>query len=161
MSPTLDDRLLEWFRELVRSVFPRLQYIGVFDYVITGVNGEAPSFTCDCAPNDADLGLPPLNAVVTVASISSMTATPSTGMACMVAFLDGNPTKPRIVGIEAKGANPVARLGDQTQSFLMPSLPIAGTVVISGTPSPFQGFITVANPISGTIVQGSGRARTQ
>ena len=157
ITVTADDRLLEWFRELVRSVFPRMQYVGVFDYVITGVNGEAPSFTCDVRPNDSGLGLPQLNAVATVASLSSMTATPSSGMACMVAFLDGNPTKPRIIGIEAKGANPVARLGDQVMCFLQPTLPVVGTV--SG--SPFTGTITVANPISGTITQGSGRARTQ
>ncbi len=139
ITVTADDRLLEWFRELVRSVFPRMQYVGVFDYVITGINGEAPSFTCDVRPNDSGLGLPQLNAVATVASLSSMTATPSSGMACMVAFLDGNPTKPRIIGIEAKGANPVARLGDQTQSFLPPTTLIVGTVVIAGTPSPFTG----------------------
>lgn len=156
MSPTPDDRILEWFRTLVRSVFPRLGYTGVFDYVITGVNGEAPGFTCDCRPVDDSIGLPQLNAVELMASVSSMTATPSTGMSCMVVFLDANPTKPRIAGIEAKGANPVARLGDQTQSFLPPTLPIVGT--ISG--SPFTGTITVVNPISGTIVQGSGRART-
>lgn len=156
-NPTTDDRFLEWFRSLVRSVFPRIQYVGVFDYVITSVNGEAPSFTCDCSPNDAALGLPQLNAVETVSSIASMSATPSAGMACMVAFLDGNPTKPRLIGIEAKGANPVARLGDQVMCFLQPTLPVVGTV--SG--SPFVGTITVANPISGTITQGSGRARTQ
>lgn len=156
MIPTTDDRILAWFRSLVRSVFPREQYTGVFDYVITGVNGEAPSFTCDVAPADSSIGLPTLNAIEIVGSVSSMTATPSTGMSCLLIFLDKNPTKPRIVGIEASGANPVARLGDQVMCFLQPTLPVVGTV--SG--SPFAGTITVANPISGTITQGSGRART-
>jgi hypothetical protein len=151
------DRLLNSFEALVRASFPRLFYAGLFDYVITAVNGEAPSFTCDVEPVDPDIGLPDCNAVALVASVSSMTSTPDVGMSVVVAFLDGNPTKPRIVGIEAAGANPVARLGDQVMCFLQPTLPVIGTV--SG--SPFVGTITVANPISGTITQGSGRARTQ
>lgn len=160
-SPTPDDRLLEWFRKLVRSVFPRMQYTGVFDYVITGVNGEAPSFTCDVAPADTEIGLPAPNAVEILSSVSSMTATPSKGMACMLVFLDANPSKPRIVAIEASGANPVARLGDQTMSFFPPTTPILGTIVIAGVPNAFQGTVIIPNPITGTITQGSGRARTQ
>jgi len=160
-NPTPDDRLLDWFRKLVRSVFPRMQYTGVFDYVITGVNGEAPSFTLDVAPADPSIGLPSLNAVAILASVSSMTATPSTGMACELVFLDANPSKPRVSGIEAAGANPVARLGDQCMSFLPPTTQIIGNVVIAGTPSPFTGTIITPNPITGTITQGSGRARTQ
>jgi hypothetical protein len=160
-NPTSDDRLLQWFRALVRSVFPRMQYTGVFDYVITGVNGEAPSFTLDVAPADASIGLPTLNAVEILSSVSSMTATPSTGMACLLVFLDANPSKPRVAGIEAAGANPVARLGDQCMSFFPPTTPIVGVITIAGVPNPFQGTVIIPNPITGTITQGSGRARTQ
>jgi hypothetical protein len=153
---TPPDRFVEGLMAIIREQFPQLFYMGLFDYVITGVNGEAPGVTCDVRPNNPDIGLPECNAVAIVASVSNMSATPSSGMACVLAFLDGDPTKPRIVGFEASGANPVARLGDQVMSFLQPTLPVVGTV--SG--SPFVGTITVANPITGTITQGSGRAVT-
>ena len=74
-------------------------------------------------------------------------------------FVNGQPTKPVCVWTSGaptmaqllSGPNPVARLGDQVQSFLPPTLPVIG--MVSG--NPFTGTITVVNPITGTITQGS------
>jgi len=156
-APTSDDRILDWFRSLVRSVFPRMQYIGVFDYTITAVNGQAPSYTVDCAPADPKgTGLPELNGVAIQPGISGIVGTPSSGDACVVIFLDANPTKPRIIGIPSLGANPIARLGDQTMTYIPPTTAIAGQITILGVPSPFIGTILIPNPVTGTITQGSG-----
>lgn len=147
-----DDRFLAWFRALVRSCFPRFAYLGSFDYVITGVNGKAPSYTVDCRPADDSIGLPELNAVAIQPGISGIVGTPSSGDACVIVFLDANPSKPRVTGIPSLGGNPIVRVGDQVMSFLPPTLPLVGTV--GG--SPFVGTITVANPITGSVTQGSG-----
>jgi hypothetical protein len=62
---------------------------------------------------------------------------------------------PTVPDVEiAGGGNPVARLGDQVQSFLPPTLPVVGTV--SG--APFVGTITIASPITGCITGGSSKA---
>lgn len=151
-EPTPDDRFLGWFRSLVRSVFPRIQYLGVFDYVITGVNGKAPSYTVDCRPADDKIGLPEHNGVAIQPGISGIVGTPSVGDACTLVFLDANPTKPRITGIPSLGGNPIVRVGDQTMTFLPPTLLFVGT--IGGSPA--TGNIICPNPITGSVTQGSG-----
>jgi hypothetical protein len=154
--PTNDDRIMAAIRAIIRAEFPRMRYLGKFEYVISSVNGESPSYTVDCSPVDSTIGLPDLSAVAIQPSVSGVTGTPTSGMICVVEFLDANPAKARITGIPSLGANPIARLGDQVQSFLPPTLPIVGT--LAG--SPFSGFITVVNPISGTITQGSGTTKS-
>ena len=99
------------------------------------------------------MSLPELTEISCQPAIDGMTSIPSPGMNCVVAFLNFDPTKPIIMGVDSLGINPVARLGDSVQSFLPPTLPVVGTV--SG--NPFTGVITVANPISGIIQGGSGR----
>lgn len=151
----LNDAFLASFRALVRSVIPELRYLGLFDYSITSVNGEAPSVTIDCEPVNSELGLPSPSQVPIQPSVSGITATPSVGMKCVLAFLDADPTKPYIVGFPSLGALPLVRLGDQVKVFLPPTLPLQGTV--SG--SPFVGFATIANPLSGVVTQGSGKTK--
>jgi len=151
--PNDQDRLMAALRALIRAEFPRLTFLGRFEYTISGVTGKAPSAKIDCKPVDATIGLPELNAVEYSPSVSGVTGTPKTGMACVVEFLDANPAKPRVCGLPSLGANPVARLGDQVVTFLPPALPVQGTV--SG--SPFVGVITIASPITGVISQGSGK----
>jgi len=151
------DRILEAVRAIIRAEFPRLLYQGRFEYSITSVTGKAPKCTIDCSPVDATIGLPDLNGVAFSPSVSGVTGTPTTGSGCVVEFLDANPAKPRIVGRESSGSNPVARLGDQVVTFLPPALPVAGTV--SG--NPFVGTITIASPITGVISQGSGKVVTE
>lgn len=148
------DRIAANLRAFIREAFPRLHYTGVFEYTITGVTGRAPSCKIDCVPVDASLGLPAFNSIGYSPSVSGVTGTPTAGLTCVVVFLDGNPTKPRIMGIDSLGANPIAVLGNQVQVFLPPTLPIMGVVTPGG---PFTGTIQVLNPISGTITQGSGR----
>lgn len=156
-APTSDDRILDWFRSLVRSVFPRMQYIGVFDYTITAVNGKAPSYTVDCKPVDSKgTGLPELNDVAIQPGISGIVGTPSEGDACVVIFLDANPTKPRIIGIPSLGANPIVRVGDQIMSFFPPTTLINGFITIGPVTSPFVGTILIPNPVTGSVTQGSG-----
>lgn len=148
------DRIFEGFRSLVAKLLAPTKYYATYEYTITGTAGT----TVDCTPNDTTKGLPALNSVELRAdSIASQN--PQTGNLCHIVFLNGDPTKPKCTWTQPNptaaqllgGTNPVARLGDQVQVFLPPTLPIAGT--LSG--APFTGTITVTNPLSGSITQGS------
>jgi hypothetical protein len=155
--PTGDDRLMAAFRALVGVELARLKYAGFFQYGITGSHGEPPNVTLDCEPSDPGLGLPSLVKVPMQPGIDGITSKPESGIGCVVTFLNADPTRPVIVGVDSLGVNPVARLGDQVTMFLPQPTPIVITASIVG---PFFGFASVANPITGQIVQGSGKVFT-
>ncbi len=160
-QPIDNDRVMSDFRALVRSVLVemRLEFAGRFSYTIQGVTGSPPDTTVSCTPQNPDLGLPDLVNVAMSPDITGMTSSPDVGVTCEVEFLDRDPTQPRIVGVGSLGLLPVARLGDQVMVFLPPALPIVGAA--SGPPAgPFTGVITVANPVSGVITQGSAKCFT-
>ena len=149
------DRFLGALQAFIQRQVAPARYYGRYEYTISNPS----SSTVDASPVDSTAGLPDLQNVPIVAdSISSYT--PPDGGTCHVMFLNGLPTKPICVWTaEAptmasllQGTNPVARLGDQTQSFLPPTLPLMGFV--NGT-TPFAGTVTIATPISGVITQGS------
>jgi hypothetical protein len=151
-----DDRILSAIRAIIRAEFPRLKYLGKFQYTIVAVNGSPPSVTVDCTPVDPTIDLPGLKDIVCQPSLDGITTIPDVGINCIVEFLNGDPTKPVIAGVDSLGVNPVARLGDQVTTFFPPTLAVIGTV--SG--APFAGTIIVANPVTGVISQGSGKVFT-
>lgn len=155
VDPTVDDRLLSALRAIVRAEVDRigLAYAGVFGYTIQGVHGEPPDVQIDAVPNDPNIGLPDLVRIKMRPGIDGITSIPDTGIGCLVAFVDRDPSQPVIVSVDSLGVNPVARLGDQVTVFLPPTLAIIG--LLSG--APFTGTITVANPVTGVITQGSGK----
>lgn len=155
-APTPDDRILAALRAIIREEFPRLKYLGEFQYAIKEIQGTPPNVTVSCSPVDDSIDLPELNNVPCSPDLSGITTIPDTGINCVVCFLNGDPTLPRIRGVDSLGVNPVARLGDQVTMFLPPTLAVQG--LVSG--APFVGTITVLNPVTGVISQGSGKVFT-
>lgn len=154
------DRLLGALTQFVASKVAPTRFYGRYAYTIS----NPTSTTVDASPKDGALGLPSLQNVPLVGdSISSYT--PPSGGDCHIMFLDGQATKPVCVWTAGNassinldgGQQPVARLGDQVQCFLPPTLPISGTVTPGG---PFTGVITVVNPISGVVTGGSTSVNT-
>lgn len=158
-EPNANDRLLDNFRALVRAELESmgLQYVGVFGYTIKQVSGSPPNVQISAAPDDPSLGLPDLVNILEAPGVDGITTIPTAGIGCRVAFVDRDPTKPVIIGVNSLGVNPVARLGDQVTMFLPPTLAIQGVGSITG---PFAGSITIANPVTGIISQGSGQVFT-
>lgn len=156
-EPNPADRLLESFRALVNTELVSLKYAGVFQYSIVAVNGAPPNVTIDCRPTDLTIDLPTLSQIPMQPDISGITSIPTTGLNCTVVFLNRNPALPRIIGVDSLGVTPIARLGDQVTSFFPPILAVNG--FMNGV-TPFVGTITVANPVSGIITQGSVKAYT-
>jgi hypothetical protein len=148
------DRIFSSFRSLIQKLLAPTRYYGTYEYTIVATDGT----TVDGTPNDTTRGLPSLNKLELRAD-SIAAQTPQTRNLCHVIFVNGDPTKPKCTWTQPDptsaqllgGSNPVARLGDQVQVFLPPTLPIAGT--LSG--APFTGVITVTNPLTGSITQGS------
>lgn len=158
-EPTSEDRILDGIRNIIRTEIAtlRLKYAGYFNYTIAAVNGEPPNVLIDCRPTDPSLDLPDLSQVAMQPGIDGVTSIPSSGMNCVVEFLNRDPGLPRIVGVDSLGVNPVARLGDQVTCFVPPLMPFFVTASIIG---PFAGFASMSSPITGVITQGSGKVFT-
>ena len=152
------DRLLGPLQSVIDLRMSGVRFLGKYRYTISN-----PTLTTvDATPMDATMGLPSLQGVP-LNSDSISTYVPPAGGECHIEFLDGKPTLPRcswtsgtstVVNVMG-GENPVARLGDQTQSFLPPTLMLSCT---SATIGPFTALATIPNPISGSITQGSPSA---
>jgi hypothetical protein len=154
LTGTAGDRLLGDLEAIIdRQVAPTRWY-GRYEYTI-----ENPTTsTVDATPVDPSIGLPDLQGVPLVGS-SVATYAPPSGSTCHVQFLNGDPSRPVCVWTVMTptmasilgGSNPVARLGDQVQSFLPPALPFVGV----SAAGPVTGTITVTAPVDGVITQGS------
>lgn len=150
------DRVLGPIQQIIRKEIEPLRFFGRYEYTISNPSTK----TIDGAPTDTTLGLPDLQSVP-LSSDSIASYTPPDGGKAHVMFVNGQPTQPVCVWTEGQptnaqilgGPNPVARLGDQVQCFLPPTLPVVGVVGVA----PFVGTITVANPITGAITGGSSQ----
>ncbi len=150
MTDASADRILGPIHAIVDQRVATMRFLGRYRYTISNPS----TTTVDATPVDPSIGLPALNGVP-LDSDSISTYVPPDGGECHIMFADGLPTMPRVVWTAGTatvvnvlgGSVPVARQGDQTTSFLPPTLICAGTV--SG--APFTGTITVPNPISGSI----------
>ena len=140
------DRLWDPFRRLVALLVAPTRFYGRYRYTIS----NPTKATVDASPVDSTLGLPSLQGVQ-LNSDAIFTYLPTSGAECHIQFLDGNPALPRCVWTAGGGPNPVARVGDQVQSFLPPVTIIQGTVA----GSTFVGTLISPTPITGAITEGS------
>jgi hypothetical protein len=95
-DPTLLDRFWSSFRALVRLALAQRALLGTYEYRIVASDGT----TVDCVPTDASVGLPALNKLPMQSAVDGITATPPTGGFCRVVFLNGDRSKPRVVGCD-------------------------------------------------------------
>lgn len=150
------DRLKTALYGLIAEMLPDLAFAGSYEYSVTSQSGKK----IDAEPCDPSIGLPNVKGA-SMRPLLGGRAQYANGAKIIIMFLNRDPSKPYVLGGDPDtdpetldllgGTLPVARQGDQTQSFLPPTLPIVGT--LSG--APFTGTITVANPISGSITGGS------
>lgn len=156
-EPNPDDRILEALRAIIKAETVALKYAGYFQYGITGTSGSPPNVLIDCEPTDTGIDLPALSRVSMAPGIDGITSLPQTGINCVVTFINRDPTLPIVVGVDSLGVNPVARVGDQVTMFIPPLSFISGVDVLG---IPFVATISTAGPITGQIVQGSGKVFT-
>lgn len=94
IPPTTLDRIMAYVRMLVRAELPRLSFLGVYEYVVQGVG--AGGATYDIVPTDNTISLPGSKGVPL--RLSCATATLTQGSLVVLAFLNGDPSKPVLIG---------------------------------------------------------------
>lgn len=129
VDPTQNGRLLTWFRALVRSEFPRLVYLGTYEYIVQ----SATATTVSARPADTTLTLPELAGVPIRLPIGTLDANllPSFGQKCLIMFVNGDPTRPAMVSFDQTPIGPLLRVARQTDPVV--AGPFAGTIVTGST----------------------------
>lgn len=140
IPPTDLDRLLSAFRKLVRAEFPQLTYMGIWEYSVQATDGTllSPSTTVDCSPIDTAIPLPTLAKVPLRAGIMGEQVTPQVGARCLIAFINGDPTKPICISVDQIVAIFIAG-GKPTQGAARTGDPVAGAAI--GAPTSTKVFI--------------------
>ncbi len=94
-EPNAMDRFLGDIRKLIRAELPNLTYLGTWEYAVQGVNGDG---SINATPTDPRAPVPPLNMIPIAAGPDGSTSTPTVGKTCTIRFINGDPTRPRVVG---------------------------------------------------------------
>lgn len=89
------DRLIANIRAIIRSEFPNYAFMGVYEYVIQGTGD-----TINADPVDTTIGLPSIADMPMAAGLLGEIVEPTIGKICYVIFLNGDRTKPRVIGAE-------------------------------------------------------------
>ena len=103
VQPTALDRLLTALRNLIRAEFPQYTYSGCYEYSIQAVNSSTGAI--DAQPTDGSISLPSLANVTMGPSILGEMAQATMGNTCLVEFINADPTKPRIIGLNPTNFN--------------------------------------------------------
>lgn len=129
ISPTVLDRLWAAFRVLVRAEDPNREYRAAWEYIVQATNGS----TVDAIPADPTVPMPQLTGVTLRYGIPGTTAQVMVGSRLAIAFLNGDPTKPIVLGVFDQTTplnvsfagqaplppKPVGRVGDAVGPFVI------------------------------------------
>lgn len=89
------DRMWLAFRTLVRGELAELRFLGAYRYVVRG----SSLGLVDVEPASQTLGLPSLGRVPVLPGVMGEEVTATVGAQCVVVFLDGDPTLPRVLSV--------------------------------------------------------------
>jgi hypothetical protein len=168
---TVLDRIMTFFRQLVRAEFARASFFGLYEYAVQ--SGSGTSY--ELAPTDNTLTLPGSKGVPLRLSLA--TADLPKGSLVVLAFLNGDPSRACVVGAApqptnmtldvtatmnlgpsatlvklAGGGAGIARNGDQIQ--------ISIAQFAAASPSNSGGPVAIAAPMLGSITSGSSKAQS-
>lgn len=133
MTQPLTDRLGSSLAAIQRAQLPRLPFLAVWEYrVIAFTPGPPVTIDCQAIDPDAIATLPPTLVGVTLwPGPSGFVAVPTIGSIVRVQFINGDPSKAAIVGLDPNvqptlvfGYAPVIELGDVTASPLAKAGPL-------------------------------------
>lgn len=175
---TQTDRLRRAFLSMVKAVAPQLLYLGTYEANVVASSAPATTqsqlggvtWVVSCAFTDAALVkiLPPLANITVWPGPVWGYSVPAVGSLVRVGFVNGDPSKPAIVGLDPStpptsvvvgplaAAHPVGRIGDAvTVTFTAadaalisaPSGPSGGPCSAPGGAFTLTGTITAGSPI--------------
>ena len=93
------DRFLDSFRAIVRETFPRMFYLGTYEYKVN----SGASNLYELAPTDPVAGLPPISSCPIKPGVAGATSTLAVGSLVYVTFINSDPARPCIVGLAGPG----------------------------------------------------------
>ena len=91
----MPSRLASSVRNIIRNEFPNYTFQGVYEYAIQRVDGNF----VDVDPTDTTLGLPHISHAELRPSILGETVAPTVGSLVIVAFVNGNGTRPVVLSV--------------------------------------------------------------
>jgi hypothetical protein len=101
-DPSALDRLLLSLRTLIRAQAPTFTFFGTFEYSIVASRGSGASTVVDVSPVDTSLSLPSAtNLPLRPSTLGEAVQGVRAGQKCRVQFLDANPAKPVVTGLQA------------------------------------------------------------
>ncbi len=120
------DRLITNIRAIIRSEFPNYAFLGVYEYAI-----QFAGDTVNADPVDTTIGLPSIADMRMAAGLIGGTVKPTVGKICYVVFLNGDRTKPRVIGAEGD-ADEITVNATTSIKFGAGSLPVARGTDMAG-----------------------------
>lgn len=123
VQPTPLDKVWSSIRALIRADNTRFTFLGIYEMTVQGVSADGT--TVDVSPIDTTQSLPSLVKVKVRLPIA--TATVAIGQRCIIAFLNGDPTKPVMVN-----SDPVPLNATHDASGTLNVGPSASSVAIAG-----------------------------
>lgn len=178
------DRFMTAIRTIIREEFPNLSYLGTYEYSVVGSNEDG---SINATATDPAISMPNLNNIPIRSGAEGATAKPTPGNLCYVRFINGDPTRPIVVGnqaivdtlnidatnivrigqsvseavIIAGGDAPVARDGDTVTVYFGSAGSISATGMLSpgqpSQPGSFSGTISFDLPATGVITSGQSK----
>lgn len=130
------DRLLTAFARIIDLLQPRLLYLAIWEYRVVSVSGTGP-VKISARAVASSCPLPELSDIALWPGPSGAYAVPLPGTSVRVAFADGDPTKPMIVGLDPAAtpisvyahASALVELGDALAVPLAKASPVAADMV--------------------------------
>lgn len=154
------DRLLDALRRVNRSLNPNVAYAMVWEYrVIAATPGPPVKIDCEAVDPETEGVLPQqLAGMVLWPGPSGCIAVPQPGTLVRIQFVNGDPSKPTVVGLDPNSSpllvmldgSPgpfVSRIGDTIT--ITPAQIVAAAMVAGSNP------VTAGAPLLGTITSGS------
>lgn len=168
VAPTLRDRLWRAFRELVLAELSFLTFHVRWEYTVNAVAADGSSADVIPLPSDPNVPpkLPPIPKCPLAPSLIGENVKLAVGGRCTVAFRNGDPSRPEIVGGDysnpptaiaiggAPGSPAAARVGDAVALYAkVITLPGPITVLAIG-PASGPVFAVTASGLAATAIPG-------
>lgn len=154
----MSDRLLSALDRILTLLRPRLAFFATWEYRVVTATGTGP-VTVDARAVSPLCPMPDLAGITLWPGPSGAYAVPAVGSRVRVAYVDGDPTKPCIVGLDPQaaptlvylsGTGPaVARVGD---TVTITSAEILAAGMVAG-----PNAVTITAPLQCQITSGSAK----
>lgn len=163
-------RLAGVLENMVRE-FAGVTWLRCYAYRFINANGARLNLQAvDKGPN-----LPDTIPIPIMPGMAGLSAKLTASQTVLVAFLEGDPRQPIVVGFDGnlpqevtidavslvnlggEDGAPATSQGDAVVAYLPPEVPFAGVLTVGGVPSSVVGTLTVATPMIGIVQGGSSK----